>query len=32
VAYNGQIPSSGYTEFGFQGTGSGPTGSLACAA
>ncbi|MGK5683533.1 endo-1,4-beta-xylanase [Actinoplanes sp. URMC 104] len=32
VAYNGQIPAGGSTEFGFQGTGSGPTATPACRA
>jgi endo-1,4-beta-xylanase len=25
VSYNGQIAAGGYTEFGFQGTGTGPS-------
>ncbi|GAA0493399.1 beta-xylanase [Paractinoplanes deccanensis] len=32
VSYNGQIPAGGFTEFGFQGTGSGPTAIPTCAA
>ncbi|MEV4349289.1 endo-1,4-beta-xylanase [Actinoplanes sp. NPDC049596] len=32
VSYNGQIPAGGSTEFGFQGTGSGPTATPTCAA
>jgi endo-1,4-beta-xylanase len=32
VSYNGQIPAGGYTEFGFQGTGAGPTTTPTCAA
>jgi endo-1,4-beta-xylanase len=32
VSYNGQIPAGGYTEFGFQGTGAGPTATPSCAA
>ncbi|MCO8271548.1 endo-1,4-beta-xylanase [Actinoplanes sp. TRM 88003] len=31
VAYNGQVPAGSSTEFGFQGTGTGP-GNLTCAA
>jgi endo-1,4-beta-xylanase len=30
VSYNGQIAAGGYTEFGFQGTGAGPTATPAC--
>jgi endo-1,4-beta-xylanase len=30
VSYNGQIAAGGYTEFGFQGTGTGPTAASAC--
>ncbi|MCY1136482.1 endo-1,4-beta-xylanase [Actinoplanes sp. Pm04-4] len=30
VTYNGQIPAGGHTEFGFQGTGAGPTATPAC--
>ncbi|MCU7730127.1 endo-1,4-beta-xylanase [Actinoplanes sp. KI2] len=32
VSYNGQIAAGGYTEFGFQGTGAGPTATPGCAA
>jgi endo-1,4-beta-xylanase len=32
VSYNAQIPAGGYTEFGFQGTGAGPTATPACQA
>jgi endo-1,4-beta-xylanase len=32
VSYNGQVPAGGYTEFGFQGTGTGPTATPSCAA
>ncbi|GIF22888.1 endo-1,4-beta-xylanase [Actinoplanes tereljensis] len=32
VSYNGQIAAGGYTEFGFQGTGTGPAGTPACQA
>ena len=32
VAYNGQIAAGGSTEFGFQGTGSGPTTTPTCQA
>ncbi|GIF05184.1 endo-1,4-beta-xylanase [Actinoplanes siamensis] len=32
VAYNGQIPAGGSTEFGFQGTGTGPSATPTCAA
>ncbi|WP_097329092.1 endo-1,4-beta-xylanase [Paractinoplanes atraurantiacus] len=32
VSYNGQIAAGGFTEFGFQGTGSGPTATPTCAA
>jgi endo-1,4-beta-xylanase len=30
VSYNAQIPAGGNTEFGFQGTGTGPTATPAC--
>jgi endo-1,4-beta-xylanase len=30
VDYNAQIPAGGYTEFGFQGTGAGPTATPTC--
>ena len=30
VSYNGQIAAGGYTEFGFQGTGTAPSGTTAC--
>jgi hypothetical protein len=30
VSYNGQIPAGGSTEFGFQGTGDGPTTTPTC--
>jgi endo-1,4-beta-xylanase len=30
VTYNGQVPAGGYTEFGFQGTGTGPTATPSC--
>ncbi|GIM97395.1 endo-1,4-beta-xylanase [Paractinoplanes toevensis] len=30
VSYNGQIAAGGYTEFGFQGTGTGPAATPAC--
>ncbi|GIM93254.1 cellulose binding domain-containing protein [Paractinoplanes toevensis] len=30
VAYNGRIAAGGYTEFGFQGTGTAPSGTAAC--
>jgi endo-1,4-beta-xylanase len=32
VSYNGQIAAGGYTEFGFQGTGTGPTATPSCTA
>jgi endo-1,4-beta-xylanase len=32
VSYNAQIPAGGSTDFGFQGTGSGPTAAPACQA
>ncbi|GLW31794.1 endo-1,4-beta-xylanase [Actinoplanes regularis] len=32
VAYNGQLAAGGATEFGFQGTGAGPTATPACSA
>ncbi|GIF02424.1 endo-1,4-beta-xylanase [Paractinoplanes rishiriensis] len=32
VGYNGQIAAGGYTEFGFQGTGAGPTATPTCSA
>ena len=32
VSYNAQIAAGGYTEFGFQGTGTGPAGPATCAA
>ncbi|MFF5077556.1 endo-1,4-beta-xylanase [Actinoplanes sp. NPDC000266] len=32
VSYNGRIPAGGSTEFGFQGTGSGPTATPTCSA
>ncbi|WP_433796697.1 endo-1,4-beta-xylanase [Actinoplanes sp. CA-252034] len=32
VSYNGQVPAGGSTEFGFQGTGAGPTVTPTCAA
>ncbi|MGA5303191.1 endo-1,4-beta-xylanase [Nucisporomicrobium flavum] len=32
VSYNGQIPAGGNTEFGFQGTGTGPTATPSCQA
>jgi endo-1,4-beta-xylanase len=32
VAYNGSVPAGSGTEFGFQGTGAGPTGTPTCAA
>ncbi|WIN00522.1 endo-1,4-beta-xylanase [Actinoplanes oblitus] len=32
VSYNGQIPAGGSTEFGFQGTGTGPAATPTCAA
>ncbi|GAA2512950.1 endo-1,4-beta-xylanase [Winogradskya humida] len=32
VSYNGQIPAGGSTEFGFQGTGSGPSATPTCRA
>jgi endo-1,4-beta-xylanase len=32
VSYNGQVPAGGYTEFGFQGTGTGPTATPTCSA
>jgi endo-1,4-beta-xylanase len=31
VAYNGQVAAGGSTEFGFQGTGAGPTATPTCA-
>jgi len=30
VSYNGQIPAGGSTDFGFQGTGTGPTATPTC--
>jgi hypothetical protein len=30
VGYNGAVPAGGYVEFGFQGTGSGPTATPSC--
>jgi hypothetical protein len=32
VAYNGSVPAGGYTEFGFQGTGTGPSATPTCSA
>ncbi|GAA2860788.1 beta-xylanase [Actinoplanes cyaneus] len=32
VSYNGQLAAGGVTEFGFQGTGTGPTATPACSA
>ncbi|SDT20277.1 endo-1,4-beta-xylanase [Actinoplanes derwentensis] len=32
VSYNGQIAAGGFTEFGFQGTGTGPTATPTCTA
>ncbi|HWS35555.1 MAG TPA: endo-1,4-beta-xylanase [Actinoplanes sp.] len=32
VTYNGQIPAGGSTEFGYQGTGTGPVATPACTA
>jgi endo-1,4-beta-xylanase len=32
VGYNGSVAAGAYTEFGFQGTGTGPSGTPACAA
>jgi cellulose binding protein with CBM2 domain len=32
VAYNGSVPAGGYTEFGFQGTGTGPSATPTCTA
>ncbi|MEU4243638.1 endo-1,4-beta-xylanase [Actinoplanes sp. NPDC026619] len=32
VSYNGSIAAGGYTEFGFQGTGAGPTATPTCSA
>ncbi|WP_203822355.1 cellulose binding domain-containing protein, partial [Paractinoplanes ferrugineus] len=32
VAYNGAVPAGGYIEFGFQGTGTGPTATPTCTA
>jgi endo-1,4-beta-xylanase len=32
VSYNGQVPAGGWTEFGFQGTGTGPTATPSCTA
>ncbi|MFC4066180.1 endo-1,4-beta-xylanase [Actinoplanes subglobosus] len=32
VSYNGQVPAGGSTEFGFQGTGTGPTVTPSCTA
>jgi endo-1,4-beta-xylanase len=30
VSYNGQIAAGAYTEFGFQGTGTGPAATPTC--
>jgi endo-1,4-beta-xylanase len=32
VSYNGNLAAGGNTEFGFQGTGSGPTATPTCSA
>jgi endo-1,4-beta-xylanase len=32
VTYNGQVPAGRSTEFGFQGTGNGPTATPTCQA